>query len=153
MAEEPGGAARRAAVLCAALALLGASCGSAGRERESVAADGGIVRLDLRPIAPATGSLFSYRSAAGGRVSFIVYRESGGEPRAVLGACADCYRWRKGYRLEGDGVVCLRCGLRFRFDELGDGVGACTPIPLPAARADDRLEISVEALEAASRYF
>jgi len=144
---------RGAAVLCSLLAILACSCEATRRDRPTVEAREGVVRIDLGGIAPGSGRFFSYRSAGGGRADFLVYRESDGEPRAVLDACSDCYRWRKGYRLEGDGVVCVKCGMRFRLDELREGIGACVPLPLPSTRAGDRLEIPAEALEAGTRYF
>lgn len=148
----PDGA-RRAALLCAGLALLCAACGGRTRDRTIVAAEDGAVRIELGAIPPHGGRFFSYRSPRGGRTDFLVYRESDGQARAVLDACSDCYRWHKGYRLEEDGVVCVKCGMRFRFDELREGVGACIPIPLPSTRSGERLEIAVEALEEGTKYF
>ncbi len=144
--------ARRTAGLLLALLLL-AGCGSSRQGRQVVEPEGGRVVVDLRPIGPGSGRFFSYRSPRGGRADFLVYRESGGEPRAVLDACADCYRWRKGYRLEGSEVVCVKCGMRFGLDELAQGVGACVPLPLASEPEGDRLAIPVEALEEATRYF
>lgn len=130
-----------------------AGCPASRPSRETVTGEGGVVRVDFGTLAPGTGRFHSYRSPGGGHADFLVYRESGGEPRAVLDACTDCYRWRKGYRLDGDGVVCVKCGMRFRLDDLRDGIGGCQPIPLPATRVGDSLEIPVDALESATRYF
>jgi uncharacterized membrane protein len=138
--------------LCGVLALA-ASCGSAKPERPTVQASGDTVRIDLAPIAPASGRFFSYRTDAGGRVDLFVYRESSGEARAVLDACSDCYRWHKGYRLEDGTLVCVKCGMRFSIDELRDGIGGCVPVALPSTRSGDLLEIPVAALEAGARYF
>jgi len=138
--------------LCGALALA-ASCGFAKPERTMVQATGDTVRIDLAPIGPASGRFFSYRTADGGRVDLFVYRESGGEARAVLDACADCYRWHRGYRFEDGTLVCVKCGMRFSIDELSEGFGACVPLALPSTRTGDLLEIPVAALEAADKYF
>jgi uncharacterized membrane protein len=151
-----GGGRRAAGALAAVIvlaALPAAGCRRSARGHTTVEASGETVRIDLRSVPSASGRFFSFRSSDGGRVDFLVYRESGGEPRAVLDACADCYRWRKGYRLEGDAVVCAKCGLRFRLDEVKDGIGACVPIPLPATHGEDWLEIRAAALEAATKYF
>ena len=130
-----------------------AGCPASVPPREVVSGEGGVVLVDYASLAPGAGRFLSYRSPGGRHADFLVYRESGGEPRAVLDACTDCYRWRKGYRLDGETVICVKCGMRFRLDDLREGVGGCQPIPLPAARVGDSLEIPVVALESATRYF
>ena len=51
-------------------------------------------------------------------------------PHAVLDACRTCYRWKKGYALDGKEVVCLKCDMRFKLDSLAQGTGSCVPIAL-----------------------
>ena len=52
-------------------------------------------------------------------------------PHAVLDACRTCYRWKKGYALDGREVVCLKCDMRFKLDSLAQGPG-------PVSRYTDR---------------
>lgn len=155
-AAVAGAARRAAAILVFALCLPGAGAGCGGdrktRYPELVAAEG-VVAVDVSGIENGSGRFHSYRAAVGRSVDFFVYRESSGEPRAVLDACRTCYRWKKGYRLERDEVVCIKCDMRFGLDGLARGTGSCVPIALKAARRADRLEIPVLELEAGSRFF
>ena len=59
-------------------------------------------------------------------------------PHAVLDACRTCYRWKKGYVLDGKEVVCLKCDMRFKLDGLAQGTGSCVPIALKTEQRRDR---------------
>lgn len=144
---------RGAAVVCAWWVLLVASGCLQPAERPVVEAENGFVRVDPGPIAPGDGRFYTYRSPGGARADFILYRESDGEPRVVLDACTECYRWGKGYRLETGAVVCVKCGMRFSFDSLRTGVGGCNPVKLPSRQQGGRIEIPAAALDEGTRYF
>lgn len=113
----------------------------------------GIVTADLAGIGAGSGRFHTYRSGAGKRVDFFVYRESSGVPHAVLDACRTCFRWKKGYALDGKEVVCLKCDMRFTLDSLAQGTGSCVPIALKTEQRGDSLSIPVTELEAGARYF
>ena len=113
----------------------------------------GVVAVDLSGIGPGNGRFHSYRASSGKNVDFFVYRESSGTPHAVLDACRTCYRWKKGYALEGDVVVCLKCDMRFKLDGLAQGAGSCVPIHVRTERRADTLIVPVSELEAGARFF
>lgn len=113
----------------------------------------GIVTVDLSGIGVESGRFHSYRSGSGRKVDFFVYREDSGMPHAVLDACRTCYRWKKGYVLDGKQVVCITCGLRFRLDSLAQGTGSCVPIALKTEQRGDSLLIPVTELEAGVGFF
>lgn len=112
-----------------------------------------VVTVELSGIDAGSGRFFTYRSTARRKVDFFVYRDTTGVPHAVLDACRTCYRWKKGYVLEGPEVVCLKCDLRFRIDALADGTGSCIPLPLRTVRRGAALLIPVDELEDGARYF
>lgn len=143
---------RRRALVAAFLVLL-AACGGAKKDYPVLEPEGGTVRVDLRSIDPESGRFFTYRSPSGRRADYLVYREKHGDPRAVLAACRDCYRWKQGYRLDGNGVICNKCGMRFGFEALKEGIGSCVPMPLPATQEGEYLLIPVTALEEGTQYF
>lgn len=142
-------------VLAVALCLLVVSgCGGQVREEDpGVRSDGTTVRVSLDDIGGKRGEFFTYTAPDGGRTDFIVYRESTETFRAVLDACRKCYRWRKGYVIDGDYAVCRRCGERYGLDNLEEGRGSCIPIPLTSGRDGNTLVIPVAELEAGARYF
>jgi uncharacterized membrane protein len=150
MKRRDRSAAWRAAL--AALALLG-GCSVRDRGYPVVTPEHGVVPVPLSGIGAGEGRFFAYRAPGGGRAEYLVYRESDGTPRAVLNACRECARWKKGYALEGGSVVCLKCGMRFKIDALAAGTGSCVPIALPATRDGDRILIPVADLEAGTRNF
>lgn len=154
MSVPPGTRAARAALCLAILAFIGAvGCERSHAKYPEVRALDGTVSIVTADLAAGSARFFSFRDVSGKTVDFFVYRESGGATHAALDACRTCARWKKGYRLEGDRMVCIYCGMRFELDYLADGIGSCVPIALPVATADDRLHIAAEALEEGSRYF
>lgn len=150
-----GGGAAALAAVCLVVVALAAPAGCArGRARyPEVRALDGRVSIVTADLAPGGARFFTFRDASGRTADFFVYRESGGATRAALDACRTCARWKKGYRLEGDRVLCVYCGMRFELDHLAEGIGSCVPIALPVAPAGDRLHIAAEALEDGLRYF
>jgi uncharacterized membrane protein len=71
----------------------------------------------------------------------------------VLDACRTCYRWKKGYALDGKEVVCLKCDLRFKLDGLARGTASCVPIALATEQRGEQLLVPVAELEAGADYF
>lgn len=141
---------RAAAVV--AVALTVGCAGNAAKYPEVSSRDGEVV-VEMAGVAPGTGRFYSYRTAAGVRLDFFVYRDSAAKPHAVLDACKECYRWKKGYRLDGEEVVCVKCGMRFTLDGLERGTGSCVPIALAAVERGESLVIPAASLEAGARYF
>lgn len=113
----------------------------------------GVIRVDLSVIDNNSGSFFTYPSSSGRNVDYFVYKDSSGTARVVLDACRTCYRWRKGYRLEGDRVVCRKCDMEFSLDVLHQGTGSCIPIRIRSTREDDTLTIPVTELDDGAKYF
>jgi uncharacterized membrane protein len=142
------------AMLLTTLLALFAGCGGPPKTTYPVLQEkGGLVRVDVSTIDSGSCRFFSYPSKSGRPVDYIVYKDSAGTARATLDACRTCYRWRRGYRPEGDEVVCTKCDMRFPLDRLAEGTGSCVPISLPAAVEGDTLILSASDLEEGARYF
>jgi len=140
-------------VLVAFLQAAASGCsGNVAKYPETLAQDG-IVPIDISGIGFEGGRFHSYRSSSGKQVDFFVYRESSGVPHAVLDACRTCYRWKKGYVLDGKEVVCLKCDMRFKLDSLAQGTGSCVPVALTTEQRGDTLVIPVTELEGGARFF
>ena len=146
-------AAGRAFCLAALGLAVGLGCARGQAKYPELRALDGTVSVVTEDIAPGTARFFSFRGASGRTADFFVYRESDGDAHAALDACRTCARWKKGYRLEGDRMVCSYCGMRFELDALTGGIGSCVPIALPASRRGERLQIAAETLEDGLRYF
>lgn len=136
-------------VLCAG----GAGCKGRKTKYPEQVAKNALVTVDISLVGSSDGRFYTYRADSGKNVEFFIYRESSGVPRAVLDACRQCYRWKKGYLLEGKQVVCVKCDMRFDLDGLAQGTGSCVPIRVRSEERQGALVIPVSELEAASRFF
>lgn len=144
-------------LLLLALALLphgtGAGCAGNSPKYPELLPRDGFVRVELSGIGAPGGRFHTYRSTSGTRVNFLVYREPSGAAHAVLDACRTCYRWKKGYVLDGTEVVCLKCAMRFKLDSLAQGSGSCVPVALRTELEGTALVIPVAELESGARFF
>lgn len=103
--------------------------------------------------ADGQARFFEYATAAGRMVSFFIMRSSDGVIRAAADACTVCYRERRGYRQQGDAMVCNNCNKSFRSVDINVITGGCNPIPLERTIDGDRVVIRAAALEQAAAYF
>jgi uncharacterized membrane protein len=92
------------------------------------AQDDGHIRI---PLSEASTQVKKYAYDAGGKtVRYIVVLGSDGQPRTAFDGCDSCGT-SKGYRQDGEDVVCNVCGKRFKIDDLGKSNtlgGGCMPM-------------------------
>ena len=83
----------------------------------------------------------------GVEVKYLVMLGSDGEVRTGFDACDVC-GGHKGYRQEGDQVVCNNCGLKFNIDDIGtkNTPGGCWPSSLNHKIEGDKVLISTTEL-------
>ncbi len=81
--------------------------------------------------------LFLETAMEGRKLYFFALRSADGRYRAALDVCDVCFRMNRGYRQEGDLMVCNRCGQTFPTDRIGEIKGGCNPHPL-ANRVEGR---------------
>jgi len=143
-----------ASTLLAVVLLLSPGCGPPNQKVYPVLPlQDGVVKVDLSAIENGSGVFFTYPASTGRNVDYFVYKDSSGKARGVLDACRTCYRWRKGYRLDGNQVVCRKCDMKFSLDGLHEGTGSCVPIGIRSSTENDTLTIPVTELEAGAKYF
>ena len=114
----------------------GASTGIA-----AVKAENGFVNLDLTGLQDGRAHYYKLTTAKGD-IKFFVVKSVDGVMRAAFDACDVCYREKKGYRQEGDFMVCNNCGQQFRTDLVNEVKGGCNPAPLPRRVENNRLIIA-----------
>jgi uncharacterized membrane protein len=110
------------------------------------------VTIPVSQFANGKAHFFSYTQ---GEVSidFFAVKSGDGVLRAAFDACDVCYRDKKGYRQEGDEMVCINCGQRFSTDRINEVKGGCNPAPLTRVVAGDYLVIHESDLRLGARYF
>jgi len=114
-----------------------------GDEASPALERGGIMTIPLSEVSE-NAKWYEYN----GRKFFTV-KDSNGTIKTAFDACDVCYRQRKGYRQEGDDMVCNNCGLRFAINGLGTenkNPGGCWPGYLPNIIEGDNVVIKISDL-------
>lgn len=106
----------------------------------SVKAENGFVNLKVADVDDGKAHYFKFATAKGD-INFFVVKSIDGVLRAAFDACDVCYQKKKGYRQEGDFMICNNCGQQFRTDLVNEVKGGCNPAPL--ARRVDGGQLSV----------
>jgi uncharacterized membrane protein len=100
------------------------------------------------------GKAHFYTIKAGGKtVNFFVMKSSDGIIRAAFDACDVCYREKKGYREEGDYMVCNNCGQRFPSRKINEVKGGCNPSPLNRTIVGNNVVLKVNDIQSGAFYF
>jgi len=87
----------------------------------------------------------------GKTIKFFAVRANDGSIKTGFDACDVCYGSKKGYRQEGDYLVCNNCGKRFAISGLGTenkNPGGCWPGHLPGVVIGENLAVEKSDLEA-----
>ena len=90
----------------------------------------GTVRLDVSSLAPSEVRFYRFLNAGNQEVLFFIGRDPGGVLQVAFDANEICAKAKRGYRHDGDWVVCNKCDKAFRLAEVNAGGGGCKPIPL-----------------------
>lgn len=88
-------------------------------------------------------------------IAYFAVLDADGQPHVAFDACDVCYPSHKGYRQEGEEMVCNNCGNRFEIDGIGteNTAGGCWPGFLPIEITATDVVLQPEDLEAGSWYF
>lgn len=112
----------------------------------------GELAIPLRQVDDGKAHFFSYQSGET-TVDFFVLKSDDGVVRAALDTCDVCYRDRKGYRQEGDFMVCNNCNQKFRSDMINEIKGGCNPAPVGRNIVDGKVIIAEADLVNGARFF
>jgi uncharacterized membrane protein len=124
-----------ALVLLVVGALLGADLALEGRlggsqaERVSPGPDG-LVHLSLAGLEPLQVRFYQFLNSGNQEVRFLVGRDPAGHVAVAFDASEDCAKTKRGFRAEGEWLVCNKCDKSFRLTEVNAGGGGCKPVPL-----------------------
>lgn len=84
------------------------------------------------------------------KTKFFTVKANDGTIKTAFDACDVCYTEKKGYRQEGNYMVCNNCGNRYPIDGLGTKnktPGGCWPSYLPNTLEGDNIIIKKSDLE------
>lgn len=88
-----------------------------------------------------------------GMVYFFALKSSDGIIRVALDACDSCYRMKKGYRQDGENMICNNCGQVFSSVNINVITGGCNPIGVNRKIESDYLSISLKELRKGLKFF
>lgn len=117
-----------------------------------VVAEDGLVQFPLSTFDDEKAHFYTYMHQ-GRPVEFFVLKSKDGVVRAAYNACDVCFPAKKGYRQEGDEMVCNNCGQRFPSELINEVRGGCNPSPLDRSVEGDTLLIRVEDILSGLDYF
>ncbi|MFH1786811.1 MAG: DUF2318 domain-containing protein [archaeon] len=131
------------------LVFLVAGCVSG----EKVQQEGQTLKIPISEINDGKAHFYSYNGAGGKTIRFFVLKSSDGVYRAAFDACDVCFEAKKGYRQEGDYMVCNNCGRRFPSTRINIEEGGCNPAPLDREVIGGNVLIKKADIELGGKYF
>jgi uncharacterized membrane protein len=96
---------------------------------------------------------YTYKTADGVTIKYFVIKSSDGVIRAAFDACDVCWPEGKGYRQQGDFMVCNNCGRRFASVNVNVITGGCNPGALTRKVVGTNVVIQPEDLNKGKHYF
>lgn len=100
-----------------------------GFEKVSPGRDGQ-VRVALADLKAQDVRFFQFLNSGNQEVRFFVGRDSAGHVQVAFDANETCAKGKRGFRHEGEWLVCNKCDKAFRLSETNSNGQGCTPVPL-----------------------
>jgi len=110
------------------------------------------IEIPLSDIDDGQAHHFNVQSSNGLMVTFFTLKSKDGVIRSAIDACDVCYRSGKGYKQDGDFMVCQNCGQRFASNKINVVKGGCNPAPLKRTISSNKLVIAMSDIDANSWY-
>ena len=90
----------------------------------------GNVQIDLANLKPQEVRFYRFLNSGNQEVRFLVGRDGSGQVQVAFDANEQCAKSKRGFRHEGEWMVCNKCDKAFRLAEVNTGGQGCQPIPL-----------------------
>lgn len=110
------------------------------------------VKIPLRSLDSGK-ALYLTNTLNGRPLYYFALKSSDGQYRAAFDACDVCFRANRGYRQEGDLMVCNQCGQTFPSAKINEVKGGCNPAPLSRKVEGQYLVIRKVDMAAGKQYF
>jgi uncharacterized membrane protein len=140
-------------LLCIGVISLSVSgCSRLPAEHEIVTATDGRIVIPADKVNDGKVHFFTYKKA-GKRINFFIRTTGTGNLSAYFDACYTCYKNRKGYRVEGNDLICNECNLKFALSEEVWENKDCRPIKIRSSVEGKNLILDVSSVEKGARLF
>lgn len=140
------------ALLLSLIILAIAACSSKSEKYTEVTPDNGLVKIDIDTVSDGEAH-FYHMNIDGKDFKFFLVKAKDGVIRAAFDACDVCFPQKKGYRQEGDNMVCNNCGQQFSTDQINEVRGGCNPSPLERTESNGQVVIKVSDINSGAKYF
>ncbi len=126
-----------------------------GIKGEKVILENGEVKIDASVFDDNKARHYNVEVSSGKIVYFFIVKDKNGILRAAANECQICFAVRRGFRQEGDEMVCNNCGNRYPIERIATEKGGCNPAPInPNLEVvDGEIVIEEEKLDEVSIYF
>ena len=101
-----------------------------GERGEKVVLENGEVKLAASIFSDNQARFYNIKMPDGKTIYFFVVKDKNGVYRAAANACVVCFKTYKGFRQEGDEIVCNNCGNRYPIEKIATEKGGCNPGPI-----------------------
>ncbi len=118
----------------------------------AVQATDGVINWPLNTFDDGKAHYYSFVNS-GKAIDFFVLKSSDGVVRAAFDACDVCFGAHKGYRQQGDLMICNNCGQQFPSIKINELKGGCNPSPLERIVEGDALVIRSADIATGAGYF
>lgn len=101
-----------------------------GESGETVNLKNGEVKLPASIFNNNQARFYNVKMSDNKIIYFFVVKDKNGVYRAAANACVVCFKTYKGFRQEGDEIVCNNCGNRYPIEKIATEKGGCNPGPI-----------------------
>ncbi len=101
-----------------------------GEKGENLTLGNGEIKLDSSIFNDNQARFYNVALPDSKIIYFFVVKDKNGIYRAAANACAVCFKTYKGFRQEGDEIVCNNCGNRYPIEKIATEKGGCNPGPI-----------------------
>jgi len=109
------------------------------------------VKIPLKDVSET--AKFYKLDVNGTTVKYFVVKAPDGTVRTALDACDVCFPEKKGYKQQGEFMICVNCGQKFHVSRVGMIKGGCNPHPVPNKVEGSDVVISKDDLAQGIKYF
>jgi len=113
----------------------------------------GVFQFPVSAFQDGKARHFQYTLSPTQRIRFFVVKSVDGVIRSAFDACDVCFRAKKGYVQQGNDMICINCGLKFRTDKVNEVSGGCNPHPLKRTVQNGNVIISQQDVLGGLRFF
>lgn len=113
----------------------------------------GLVRLEVKSIAPIEARFYRFLNAGNQEVKFFVARDAVGALQVAFDASENDFKRKRGFRKDGEWMVNNKCETAVRLSEVNAGRSGCGPRPLVHHLEGEELVIRENDILEGWRYF